>query len=156
MKTTKKGLSLQDLKKMGAASVNFDALTKQKGVEQYSGGGAVLSLAVGEAVRGTVSQVNEGVVLDKKYDPINIHVAQIGNQTVKLPAATSFRDKAAQAGLNVGDEFAVRREADYLARGKMNQGYSLVVIKRGPNGRWTAPGGTNGTKKAAGQKARRR
>ena len=96
----------------------------------FSGAGDVLVMSVGSTTGPwTVTEIRENQKLDPRYAGVDIVVAEHKptGRTMRMPAATSFRDKAKSAGLKPGDTFAVTREEDYTARGKQCEGYSIIV-----------------------------
>lgn len=96
----------------------------------YSGAGDVLTMEAGQTTGPwKVTEVRRDQKLDPRYGAVDVVVAEHSNgRTMRMPAATSFRDKAKLAGLDVGYVFAVTREDDYTANGKECQGYSIIVI----------------------------
>lgn len=113
-------------------TLDKQAITKLKaaGARVISGGGNVLTMEEGQTTGPWLITAIETRTLDKRYEPVEVLTGECQEQSFQLPAATSFRDKCAKAKIKVGDVIAITREADYRARGKDCEGYSLLVISQ--------------------------
>jgi hypothetical protein len=70
---------------------------------------------------------------NKKWEPVDIYVALQGKVEVRMPISAAFVSKAKAAGLKEGDEFMVKRVADYDAKKHGKKGcadYLLKILRR--------------------------
>ncbi len=129
--TENAGLTDEKKNAMGVESFNFDDAEG----ETFAGLN-IVKLKAGEADGPFVLKEilpNQKLGTNKKMKPVDVYVGTKAGVQVRMPIAASFTQKAKDAKLAVGDTFAVKRDADYIAKkyGKQNcASYQLKVLTR--------------------------
>ena len=103
---------------------------------EYGGQSDILELEVGE-VAGPLTYIGY-VSMTLENGDVKVHQATIpSGETVRCPISASFLRAFDQAGIQVGDQFATKRNEDVekkkgVGKGQQMHIYSVKLVKKAP------------------------